>query len=85
MTFIKGKVIIPDSMVLKLEYELECWQSEDIADYVVEQIIDDESPNEFTRGYLKAKFEGLQGEDKELVQNFLELVRKIWVVDKNES
>ena len=66
------KLIIPDSVVLKLQYEIENFQPDDIAYDIAQSTIEDEVWDSFTYGYLLAMLEQLDNSfgDKELLEEF---------------
>jgi hypothetical protein len=70
---------VTDSMLIKARYELQEFQEDDSAGDIVQVIIDDESFDEYTRGYLTAKLEqwgnSLDGED--LLAEFIDFIERI--------
>lgn len=67
---------VTDAMLIKARYELQEFQPEDLAWDIIQVIINDESYDEYTRGFLTAKLEewaeSLSG--KALLEQFVEYI-----------
>lgn len=66
------KLIIPDSVVLKLQYEIENFQADDIAYDIAQSTIEDDVWDLITYGYLLSTLENLDNSfgGRELLEEF---------------
>jgi hypothetical protein len=74
-----GKLKIPDSVVLKLEYEISQWQEDDVAYDIADIIVRDEVYDGFTMGYLIRELDAMDESfgDKELLEEFFYRVKRL--------
>lgn len=74
---------VTEAMLIKARYELEQFQPDDSAWDIVKVIIDDESIDEYTRGYLTCKLEEWSEslEEKALLENFIDFVELLLAVN----
>jgi hypothetical protein len=79
-----GKLIIPDSLILKLEYEAEQFQEEDFAGDIINVVIKDEVFDAYTRGYLTRHLEylGESYSDRQMIEEFVWYARRLREVNK---
>jgi hypothetical protein len=74
-----GKLIITDSVILKLEYEISQFQPDDPASDIAYVIVKDEVFDDYTRGYLTREMEELGNslDGKEYLEEFLYFLKRV--------
>jgi hypothetical protein len=75
----RSEIMIPESLLLKLEYEISQWQEDDSAYDIIETIVKDTVYNAYTMGYLSARLEilGDHYHGEELIREFYSLVERL--------